>query len=490
MRLQLRPQPVVLVRVADERLQRPVDRLPCIGGTSGAFDVDAVEHRLDRQHQDLAAGHVRHLPDAFRLEDDHVLVADHHIRVAGHRDHRLGLELVAGVDAVELVADHGEQPPAAGCRAVDADADSALDRIADDQRAMALEAQDHAAAPAALVGAQHVGADDEPRQQALRQQRRVVVLEAQAALRVERFRLLRLLLGQQLRDQVALVVVGEAEAELELAHQLQQEGVPFLRVARRIEDRGHVADAQLALAARRRVRVIQDLVDAFGDPARVQHVQVMEAGVVAVVERHPQPVQDLGELVLLLVALHAGLGAQRAVPVEGKVVLRHRGQSVLDREPGRREGVAQARQGVDLAMDRVEQRLPALGRVGAVGGDDVADHREFLPQRRLVHGEWVLPDLVEHDDHRRLAAEARDQVEPVLGVGVLAPLPPVEDDEVQAAVGQEELVGRMHDLLAAEIPDMDPHLGILQWNGPVGNGDAVGHRLARIETIVDQPLDQ
>ncbi len=36
-RLQLRPQTVVLVRVADERLQRPVDRLPCIGGTSATL---------------------------------------------------------------------------------------------------------------------------------------------------------------------------------------------------------------------------------------------------------------------------------------------------------------------------------------------------------------------------------------------------------------------------------------------------------------------
>ena len=33
----------------------------------------------------------------------------------------------------------------------------------------------------------------------------------------------------------------------------------------------------------------------------------MEAGVVAVVERHPQPVQDLGEIVLLIVAPNSPL---------------------------------------------------------------------------------------------------------------------------------------------------------------------------------------
>ena len=37
---------------------------------------------------------------------------------------------------------------------------------------------------------------------------------------------------------------------------------------------------------------------------------------------------------------------------------------------------------------------------------------------------------------------------------------------------------------------MQPHLGIHEPNRPIGDGDPVGHRLTRIEAIVDQPLDQ
>ena len=65
--------------------------------------------------------------------------------------------------------------------------------------------------------------------------------------------------------------------------------------------------------------------------------------------------------------------------------------------------------------------------------------------------------LVEHDEHRRFAAEALDQLEPVFGVRVLIPLAAAQDDEVHRPFGQEELVRGVHDFLPAEVPDVGPH---------------------------------
>ena len=67
-------------------------------------------------------------------------------------------------------------------------------------------------------------------------------------------------------------------------------------------------------------------------------------------------------------------------------------------------------------------------------------------------------DLIEHHDDRGVAAKALDQAQPVVGVMLLLALAAVEDQEVEAAPGEEELVGGVHDFLAAEVPDVQPDI--------------------------------
>ena len=66
----------------------------------------------------------------------------------------------------------------------------------------------------------------------------------------------------------------------------------------------------------------------------------------------------------------------------------------------------------------------------------------------------MLADLVEHHDDRRIAAERANELQPVFGLGVFLALPTVEDQKIETAGGEEELMGGVHDFLAAEIPDV------------------------------------
>ena len=66
----------------------------------------------------------------------------------------------------------------------------------------------------------------------------------------------------------------------------------------------------------------------------------------------------------------------------------------------------------------------------------------------------VFVAFVANDNDRRVAPEALDQLQPVLHPVLLLRLPGVQHQQVQAPLGHEKLVGGMHDLLAAEIPDV------------------------------------
>ena len=95
----------------------------------------------------------------------------------------------------------------------------------------AFKRQDHTCTPARQPLAQHVGADNETRQQAF-WQHRVMVLKIQTVLRLELGRLRRLLFVEQLRDQVMRIIIREREAELELFHQIEEEAAHLGRDTR------------------------------------------------------------------------------------------------------------------------------------------------------------------------------------------------------------------------------------------------------------------
>ncbi len=100
-------------------------------------------------------------------------------------------------------------------------------------------------------------------------------------------------------------------------------------------------------------------------------------------------------------------------------------------------------------------------------------------------------DLIQHHYYRGVAAKALDQVQPVVGVVLLLALAAVEHQQVEAAPGQEELVGGVHDLLAAKVPNVEPNrLAAGEGQRPLGDLDALGLRLGRVEAVMHQAVHQ
>ena len=67
----------------------------------------------------------------------------------------------------------------------------------------------------------------------------------------------------------------------------------------------------------------------------------------------------------------------------------------------------------------------------------------------------MLIALVADDDHGGVAAEAFDGVEPIFETVFFFALAVVENEEVEAAFGEEELVGGVHNFLSAEVPEVE-----------------------------------
>jgi len=81
-----------------------------------------------------------------------------------------------------------------------------------------------------------------------------------------------------------------------------------------------------------------------------------------------------------------------------------------------------------------------------------------------------------------------------VNVAFVLTLAGVEDEQVEAALGQEELVGSVHDLLPAEVPDVEAYVAraplTLSGDLPLRNIDAFGLAFLRIEFVLDQALNQ
>src|SRR4029453_11628149 len=90
--------------------------------------------------------------------------------------------------------------------------------------------------------------------------------------------------------------------------------------------------------------------------------------------------------------------------------------------------------------------------VCTISFDKIADKRIFLLQSATIEVKGMFFDFVQHHDDRRVSAETGDELQPVVGIRVFAALAAVEHQQVQAALREEKLVGRMADLLPPEIP--------------------------------------
>src|SRR5271157_4473561 len=87
--------------------------------------------------------------------------------------------------------------------------------------------------------------------------------------------------------------------------------------------------------------------------------------------------------------------------------------------------------------------------------DEVANPaRVFVMQAAPVKIEWLRTNLVANDNDRRVPTEALNEFQPVLHIGVFASLATIQDENIKGSFGKEKLMGGMHDLLPAKVPDV------------------------------------
>ena len=112
---------------------------------------------------------------------------------------------------------------------------------------------------------------------------------------------------------------------------------------------------------------------------------------------------------------------------------------------------------VAVAEDDVGSRSPNSNprAVAARRFEEPLDVRTIFRQARFVQLQvigWLV--LVDHHQDGRVATITLDDPQPVVNVAFVLSLAGVENEQVEAALGQEELVGGVHDLLPAEVPDI------------------------------------
>ena len=66
----------------------------------------------------------------------------------------------------------------------------------------------------------------------------------------------------------------------------------------------------------------------------------------------------------------------------------------------------------------------------------------------------MLVNFVANDQYRRLAAEGLDDLEPVFDTVFFLGEAGIKNQKVKTALGEEELVGGVHDFLTTKVPDV------------------------------------
>jgi len=260
--------------------------------------------------------------------------------------------------------------------------------------------------------------------------------------------------GKQIGDEEGFVGF-DVVAQLELLHHVHDEQAFVAGIFGWVERFVQDGQCERALILKEFVRV-EDFIHAIGDPLWVENAQGFKPWVVLKMQDNAQVMQEADERVLagfigdIVRAAQAEIFILRdevLVPAEFL-------EFGFDREPRLRQQIADVRQSIHLFGDLGFERLDARACSGGCL-KDANDVRIFLLQTRAVNVERMLVGLVADDQHRRLAAERLNDLEPVLDAVFLLRQARIQHQQVKTTLGEEELVCGVHDLLPTEVPNVE-----------------------------------
>jgi hypothetical protein len=112
------------------------------------------------------------------------------------------------------------------------------------------------------------------------------------------------------------------------------------------------------------------------------------------------------------------------------------------------------------------------GEVGADGGLEVM---EFFAELAFVEVALAILFFVFEDEDGAVVAQEVDDAEPVVEAGGVGVAATIDEENVEGALGEEELVGGVVDVLAAEVPEVDAEGGAIgEGEVPAVDFDAFG----------------
>ena len=170
-------------------------------------------------------------------------------------------------------------------------------------------------------------------------------------------------------------------------------------------------------------------------------------------EADPEVVQKAAQLEFVFETIESSLPTDVQKLVDPDVVAAVDFQHLTHGLPRLRQRCTDMRKTLErVAEDLLEVVEPAIG--GEIGPHHRLQIREAPPQPVLVEIAAAILLFVLYDDERAVVTEQFDDVHPVVEVGVLTPA--ICNQGVERSPGQEELVGRVIDLLSTEVPHVHP----------------------------------
>ncbi len=330
-----------------------------------------------------------------------------------------------------------------------------------------------------------VGEDDEARQDAVGEDG-VVVLEVEGL--CGEVDVVGLFFGEEGGDEEVLGV-GEGETELECAHEFEEAVMARFGVAIGGENAIEIGGGEDAASGGFELGVAEEAVDAAGDPVGVEDVGGLEDGVIAEVEDDAEVMEETDELVLVGFFGDAVLGAEGDVAFEADEVLIQGFEGLFEVEPALGEEVVDFAEIGDFLVDEGAEFFDALS--GFAGGfEDGFDVGIFFLEGFAVEIEGLLVAFVTDEDDGGAVAEGLDELEPVVEAVFVFAGAAVGDEEVEAAFGEEELVGGVVDFLSAEVPDVEADVFGVDGLVPGGDVESVGLGFGGVVGIVDEAIDQ
>ena len=198
---------------------------------------------------------------------------------------------------------------------------------------------------------------------------------------------------------------------------------------------------------------IDEGIDRAGGPFGFQYHGSGQYGVLVKVEYDAQVVEVVAEKQGFFV-IHAVGAAYGEIVLQGDVIVLPGFQFIADIHPVFGEFVQQVGHPEEGGAD-------GFGKFGDMLAGDAAyleelgDVGEFILKRGFIDVFDADVRFVHHHDERAAGAEEFDGIEPVVEAPGFFFFARVPDKKVEGAFGEEELVGGVEDVLAAEIPEMN-----------------------------------